>query len=59
VQSPVVSEFCGRLPDELLWVTNLDTGERLQVVPGALRGNHVKVGRHFPPDPEDINVFLG
>lgn len=65
--SPVVSvdfllwvhaEFCGRLPDELLWVTNPDTGERLQVVPGALRENHVKVGRHFPPDPEDINAFL-
>ncbi len=28
-------EFCARLPDELLWVENRETGERLPVVPGA------------------------
>ncbi|SPL62478.1 Fic family protein [Ochrobactrum soli] len=65
--SPVVSvefllwvheQFCARLPEDLLWVTNPDTGERLEVVPGALRQSHVKVGRHIPPAPEDIDAFL-
>jgi Fic family protein len=65
--SPVVStefilwvhrEFCQRLPDDLLWVTNPETGERLRVVPGELRQRHVKVGRLVPVDPEDIPAFL-
>ncbi len=65
--SPVVStkfilwvhrEFCQRLPDDLLWVENPDTGERMRVVPGELRQRHVKVGRHVPIDPEDIPAFL-
>ncbi len=65
--SPVVStefilwvhrEFCQRLPDELLWITNPGTGERLRVVPGELRQRHVKVGRHVPIDPDDIPAFL-
>jgi len=65
--SPVVStefilwvhrEFCQRLPDELLWLENPDTGERLPVVPGELRQQHVKVGRHVPIDPADIPAFL-
>ena len=37
-------EFCSRLPDDLLWVTNPDTGERLRVVPGEVRKVTVKVG---------------
>ena len=65
--SPVVStefilwvhrEFCRRLPDELLWVENPDMGERLPVVPGELRQQHVKIGRHVPIDPADIPAFL-
>jgi len=65
--SPVVStefilwvhrEFCERLPDDLLWVTNPETGERLHVVPGKFRKRHVKVGRHVPVDPDDIAAFL-
>ncbi len=51
-------EFCRRLPDELLWVENPESGEKLQVVPGELRTGHVKVGRHVPIDPEDIPAFL-
>ena len=27
-------EFCSRLPEEMLWVQNPDTGERLHLVPG-------------------------
>jgi Fic family protein len=65
--SPVVStdfilwvhrEFCERLPDDLLWVVNPETGERLRVVPGELRQRHVKVGRHVPVDPGDITAFI-
>lgn len=65
--SPVVStefilwvhrEFCQRLPDDLLWVINPETGEKLRVVPGELRKRHVKVGRHVPVDPDDIPAFL-
>lgn len=51
-------EFCERLPDELLWITNPDTGEKLRVVPGELRKRHVKVGRLVPIDPDDIPAFL-
>ena len=38
--------FCELLPDELLWVENPNTGERLQVIPGELRQHDVIVGRH-------------
>lgn len=52
-------EFCGRLPDELLWVQNPDTDERLRVIPGELRTGWVQVGRHIPPDAEALPRFLG
>lgn len=51
-------EFCQRLPEELLWVQNPDTGERLRVVPGELRKGWVQVGRHIPPDAETLPRFL-
>ncbi len=51
-------EFYERLPDDLLWVENPDTRERLRVVPGELRQRHVRVGRHVPIDPSDIPAFL-
>lgn len=50
--------FCERLPDELLWIENPDTGERLRVVPGELRQRTVIVGRHIPPDADDLARFL-
>ncbi len=50
--------FCERLPDELLWVENPDTGERLRVEPGQLRQRQVMVGRHLPPDADDLPRFL-
>ena len=65
--SPVVStefivwvhrEFCQRLPDDLLWVENPETHERLRVVPGELRKRRVKIGRLVPVDPDDIAAFL-
>jgi Fic family protein len=51
-------EFCQLLPDDLLWVENPDTGERLRVEPGQLRGQTVQVGRHIPPDPAGLDAFL-
>ena len=51
-------EFCGRLPDELLWVENPTTRERLPVIPGQLRERDVQVGRHIPPPHGDLPRFL-
>lgn len=51
-------EFCKRLPDDLLWVENQDSGERLQVIPGELRTHHVKVGRHIAPEPDALPDLL-
>ena len=51
-------EFCRRLPDDLLWVENPDTGERARVVPGELRPRQVKIGRHVPVSPGAVLRFL-
>lgn len=51
-------EFCERLPEELLWVENPDTGRRIKVVPGELREATVAVGRLVPPSPEVLPTFL-
>ncbi len=51
-------EFCDRLPEELLWVENPDTGEKIKVIPGLLRDGTVIVGRHIPPRPENLPAFL-
>lgn len=51
--------FCELLPEDLLWVKNPDTGERLRVVPGALRHRDVQVGRHIAISPGALPRFLG
>lgn len=51
-------EFCARLPAEMLWVENPDTGEKIEVVPGQLRTRDVQVGRHVPPPPGALPGFL-
>ena len=51
-------EFCERLPQELLWVKNPDTGETIRITPGMHRDGAVQVGRHIPPLPENLNAFL-
>lgn len=38
--------FCEGLPEDLLWVRNPDSGERIRVAPGQLRQHHVAVGLH-------------
>lgn len=51
-------EFCDRMPEELLWVENPDTGEKIKVIPGVQREENVKIGRHIPPRPENLDMFL-
>jgi Fic family protein len=51
-------EFCERMPEDLLWVENPETKEKIKVMPGALRDRHVKVGQHIPPDPDELKAYL-
>lgn len=51
-------EFCSRLPEELLYVENPDTQERIKVIPGELRDGTVVVGKHIPPYPQNLPNFL-
>ena len=51
-------EFCKHLPDDLLWVENPDTKEKIRVEPGKFRESDVAVGRHIPPRAENISDFL-
>ncbi|MEO6013710.1 MAG: Fic family protein [Devosia sp.] len=51
-------EFRERLPKDLLWAKNPQTGDRLPVVPGTFRDCYVEVGRHVPPEPEAIAPLL-
>jgi len=48
-------EFCHRLPDELLWVENPETKKKIKVEQGVFRSGLVAVGRHIPPEPQDID----
>ncbi len=50
--------FCDLLPEDLLWVEYPETGERVPVVPGALRDRYVQVGRHIPVSPGAVPRFL-
>jgi Fic family protein len=50
--------FCERLPKDLLWVESPDGKKRVEVFPGKLRTGKVSVGRHEPPDPENLDRFL-
>ena len=50
--------FGDLLPDELLWVTDPETEERMQVIPGALRERDVKVGDHIAVSPGTLSRFL-
>ena len=50
--------FCAELPEELLWVEDSDTKERIKMVPGELRRRDVKVGHHVPISPGAVPRFL-
>ncbi|MCL2716190.1 MAG: Fic family protein [Alphaproteobacteria bacterium] len=51
-------EFYQYLPEEMVWVENPETKERLKMTPGELRLRHVRVGRHVPPAPDELPSFL-
>ncbi len=50
--------FCDELPEDLLWVEDPETKERVRVVGGDLRTRDVKVGRHIPVSPGGLERFL-
>jgi Fic family protein len=50
--------FCELLPEDLLWVENPDTKERVRVIPGELRRHDVRVGQHVPVSPGALSRFL-
>ncbi len=50
--------FCELLPPELLKVSDPQTGEVFDVIPGKFRDRLVVVGTHLPIDPGHIPVFL-
>jgi Fic family protein len=50
--------FCGQLPDDLLWVEDPATHEKIKVVPGELRRRDVQVGRHVAISPAAVPRFL-
>jgi Fic family protein len=50
--------FGDLLPDELLWVENPGTGEKIKMVPGELRKREVKVARHIPISAGAVPRFL-
>jgi Fic family protein len=50
--------FCEHLPDDMLWVEEPDTKERVRVVPGEFRQRDVRVGRHIPISSGAVPRFL-
>lgn len=56
--SEVHARFCQLLPDDLLWVEDPETKERVRVLPGELRRRDVKVGRHVAVSPGAVPRFL-
>jgi Fic family protein len=54
----VHARFGALLPEDLLWVENPETKERVRVVPGELRRRELKVGGHVPVSPGALPRFL-
>lgn len=50
--------FCELLPDELLWIEDPATKERIRITPGVLRTRDVQVGRHIAISPGAVPRFL-
>ena len=50
--------FCELLPENLLWVENPETKERVRVVAGELRRKDVRVGEHIAVSPGAVSRFL-
>ncbi len=50
--------FCEALPEDLMWVEDPVTKERIKVIPGKLRHRDVAVGRHVPISAPAVPRFL-
>jgi hypothetical protein len=50
--------FYEQLPDSMRFVEEHETGRRVEVRPGALRADHVQVGHHITPAPEELPGWL-
>jgi len=50
--------FCEHLPEELLWVEDPDSGEKIKVIPGELRKRDIQVGRHTAISPRVVPEFM-
>ncbi len=50
--------FCELLPDDLLWIEDPATKEKIKVIPGELRDRDVAVGKHVPVSPPAVPRFL-
>ena len=50
--------FCELLPEELLWIEDPQTKEKIRVIPGELRQRNVQVGRHIPVSAPAVPRFL-
>jgi Fic family protein len=52
------SRFCASLPDDMRWIEDPKTHERLCLAPGELRLRDVRIGRHIPVSPGAVPRFL-
>ena len=50
--------FCARLPEDLLWIDDPESTERIRVIPGELRDRDVRVGRDIPVSAPAVPRFL-
>lgn len=50
--------FCELLPEDLLWIEDPTTKERIRLIPGELRDRDVIVGRHVAISPTTVPRFL-
>ena len=50
--------FCELLPEDLLWIEDPATKERLRVMPGEFRRRDVQVGSHIAVSPGAVPRFL-
>jgi Fic family protein len=50
--------FCAELPEDLLWVEDPTTTQKLRVIAGELRRRDVVVGRHIPISAPAVPRFL-
>jgi Fic family protein len=50
--------FCELLPDDLLWIDDPTTKERIKVIPGELRDRDVLVGNHVAISPPAVLRFM-